>query len=422
MSTRTRHPIIFRVGAACLIALGPGAASAAGFQLRELSAEGLGNAFAGNTAKATDLSTVYLNPAGMAHVEGSQVQGDLSAVVPTINFSGSATSPFGTPYTGGDGGDAGQDVVVPSFYGVWEINPTVKAGLSVNVPFGLSTKYDDDWVGRYFAIESEIQNMVITPSISWQATEQLSLGAGIQIGHADATLSNAVNLVGLGFPAGTPDGYSKVSGSDYGYGYTLGMLYEFSPTSRIGLSYRSRIEYTLDGELSLDGIPGAQDVDAEADLTTPDVLSLGAYHELNPKWAVMGEVSWTNWSLFEEMRIEFDDGRADQVTVEDWDDSLFFALGADYKHAEDHTFHFGIAYDQSPVPDEHRTARIPDSDRYWVSLGYSYDFSEKGTLNLGYTHLFFDGSDIDETMDVGNLSGDYSGGADIFAASVRYRF
>lgn len=428
MSTKTRHPCNLLISAACALTILPSTAFAAGFQLRELSSEGVGNAFAGASAKATDLSTIYMNPAGMTHISGSQVQADLNYVMPSIEFSGTAGI-GGLTFSGGDGGDAGEDVVVPAIYGIWDIGPSLKAGISLNVPFGLATKYDDDWVGRYFAIESEIENFVLTPSVAWKATDSLSLGAGIQIGRADATLSNAINLT-LDPAVPVPDGMVEINGSDYGYGYTLGMLYEFTPTSRVGINYRSRMEYTLDGDADFDNIPTAfsdanpslRDSDAEADLTTPDVLSLGAYHELTPKWAVMGEASWTNWSLFEEIRIEFADGRPDQVTEESWDDSWFFSLGADYRPAENHTIHMGLAFDESPVPDDTRTARIPDSDRYWVSLGYSYDFGLRSSLNLGYTHIFFEGADIDETTAAGTLTGDYDGSADIVSASLSFRF
>lgn len=413
------------MGAACILSLGAEATQAAGFQLRELSTEGTGNAFAGATAGATDLSTIFLNPAGMTRFSGNGAQADVNAVLPTIRFSGTAGNGV-TTFSGGDGGDAGEDVVVPALYGMWDISPTVKAGLSLTVPFGLATKYDEDWKGRYFAIESEIENFVLSPAIAWKPTDKLSLGAGFQFGYVNAKLTQAIDLSA----AGQADGMSDLDGDDYGYGYTLGALYEFTPTSRVGLSYRSRVDYTLEGQLDISGVPDflvalnplLQDSDGEVDLTTPDILSLGAYHEINPQWAVMSELSWTNWSVFDELRVEFDDGRPDSVTEEDWNDTIFFSIGADYKPRDNHTFRFGAAYDQSPVPDDTRTARIPDADRYWLSLGYAYDFSDRGTVNLGYTRIFINDADISETTDAGTLSGDYEGSANVFAANVSFRF
>lgn len=425
MSECVKHSAIVAAGALFAFLPWTDKAQAAGFQLREMSAEGVASAFSGSTAKAMDLSTIYTNPAGMTHIEGTRLQFDLNYVVPTIRFSGEAGI-GGFEYSGGNGGDAGENKLVPSFYGLIDLTPTIKAGLSVNVPFGLATEYDEDWKGRYFAIESEIENIVLTPSIAWQATEQLSLGAGIQIGHAEATLSNALNLATLGLG----DGMSELTGDGYGYGFTLGVLYDIAPTTRVGLSYRSQVKYTLEGTAKITGVPAAyvsaipalRSTDAEAEVTMPDVVSIGAYHEINPQWAVMADASWTNWSTFEELRVKFDDGRADSVTEENWDDSWFLSLGADYKPRENHTIHFGIAYDQSPVPDDNRTARIPDADRYWASLGYSYEFGPDRTLNLGYTHIFFNEADIEETTAFGTLKGTYEGHADILSASLTYRF
>ncbi|MCA0994105.1 OmpP1/FadL family transporter [Alloyangia pacifica] len=425
MSECVKHSAIVAAGALCALLPLTDRANAAGFQLREMSAEGVGSAFSGSTAKATDLSTIYTNPAGMMRIPGAQAQFDLNYVAPTIEFSGDA-GVAGFQYSGGNGGNAGEGTFVPAFYGLFDISPTLKAGISLTVPFGLSTKYDDDWKGRYFAIDSEIQNLVLTPSIAWQATEQLSLGAGIQIGHAEATLSNALNLSTLGLG----DAESELTGDGWGYGFTLGMLYEVSPTTRVGLSYRSQAKYTLEGKAKISGVPDAvagmvpalNSSDAEADVTMPDIVSLGGYHEINPQWAVMGDVSWTNWSTFEELRVKFDDGRPDSVTEEKWHDSWFVSLGADYKPRENHTIHFGIAYDQSPVPDSHRTARIPDADRYWASLGYSYEFAPDRVINVGYTRIFFDEADIEETTAFGTLDGTYEGHADILSASLTYRF
>lgn len=417
MSECVKHSAIVAAGAFCAFLPWTNEGHAAGFQLREMSAEGVGSAFAGATAKATDLSTIYTNPAGMMRIEGTGAQFDLNYVVPTIRFSGEAGNGV-SQYSGGSGGDAGENKLVPAFYGLIDLTPTIKAGLSLTVPFGLATQYDDDWKGRYFAIESEIENIVLTPSIAWQATDQLSLGAGIQIGHADATLSNALNLSLYSLP----DGKSELNGDGFGYGFTLGMLYEVSPTTRVGLSYRSKAHYTLEGTAKFSGVPGKDTVDAEAEVTMPDVVSIGAYHEINPQWAVMGDVSWTNWSTFEELRVKFDDGSADSVTEENWHDSWFVSLGADYKPRENHTIHFGIAFDQSPVPEDYRTARIPDADRYWASLGYSYEFAPDRSINFGYTHIFFNEADIEETTDVGTLKGTYEGHADILSASLTYRF
>jgi long-chain fatty acid transport protein len=53
-----------------------------------------------------------------------------------------------------------------------------------------------------------------------------------------------------------------------------------------------------------------------------------------------------------------------------------------------------LAYDESPVEDAHRTVRLPDSDRYWITLGARYELSRAIAIDVAYAHLFFDDAPI----------------------------
>lgn len=412
-------------------------ANASGFQLREQSSEGLGNAFAGSTAKAYNLSTVYYNPAGMTRLEGNQAAGSITWIAPVSEFSGTNTVTTGQPAarglsSGGTGGDAIKDAAVGAVYAMWDARPDLKFGMAVTAPFGLRSEYEEDWVGRYHALESSITNINFSPSLAYRVNDNLSLGAGLQVAYAKARLSQAINLRALN-PA-LSDGKAMVEGDDIGFGGDLGVLYEFSPTSRIGLNYRSQIKHTLEGDARFEVSPAIKtalgnpvslrDTTASADLTTPDTVSIGIYHELSPRWAVMSDVQWTNWSTFRELRIKYDSGRDDSVVDESWKDTWFFSVGATYTMDEQNKFHFGVAYDQTPVDTEHRTARIPDSNRTWLSAGYTYDFSPKFQGNIGYTHIFADKADIREAggNNSGELVGSYDSSVDIISASFVVKF
>lgn len=411
-----------------------GEAEASGFQLREQSSEGLGNAFAGSTAKAYNLSTIYYNPAGMARLEGNQVAGSATWIAPVAEFSGTATGAGLTPVVrGNQGGDAIKDAAVGAVYAMWDARPDLKFGMAVTAPFGLRTEYDESWVGRYHALESSITNINFSPSVAYRLNQNLSVGAGLQIAYTKARLSNAINVVGLGLGAlSQGDGKATVEGDDVGFGGDVGVLYEFSPTSRVGLNYRSQIKHTLEGDAKFEIAPNVKafvgrnfaDTTASADLTTPDMVSLGLYHELSPQWAVMSDIQWTNWSTFKELRIKYDSGRADAVVDESWHDTWFFSLGTTYTMDEHNKFHFGVAYDQAPMNDEHRTARIPDSNRYWLSVGYTYELNPNFQTNLGYTHIFADKANINEASSSasGLLSGTYDAYVDIVSASFVVKF
>ena len=170
-------------------------AQAGGFQLFEQSAKGLGSAFS-EQASANDTSTAFWNPAGLTRLHGQNFSLSGHLIKPSSHFvnEGSHTSlppPSGLPLTGGNGGDPGDLAVIPAFYFSHEVNHRWALGVAVNSPFGLGTKYDDGWVGRYHALNTELQTINLNPSFGFRINEQLSLGGGLDVQYAKAKLSNA---------------------------------------------------------------------------------------------------------------------------------------------------------------------------------------------------------------------------------------
>lgn len=234
-------------------------ADASGFALRETSATGQGNAFAGATASAEDISFMVNNPAGLTRHPGENFSGTMTAIVSKATFAKtSATLYGGGNISGNNGGaDAAMDSLVPAVYYAREISPDVYAGLSLTVPYGLISKYDPTWVGRYYGIKSDIKTFNFNPVVAYKATPQLSIGGGVQIAYTRGMLTNAIDfgtintLQSLGVGGATPgavDGFGEMEGDDIGFGYNLGILYEFRPGTRAGIAYRSEIHQKLDGE------------------------------------------------------------------------------------------------------------------------------------------------------------------------------
>ncbi|MBE9553115.1 MAG: TonB-dependent receptor, partial [Proteobacteria bacterium] len=216
----------------------------------------------------------------------------------------------------------------------------------------------------------------------------------------------------------------EVTGDDWGYGVTLGILAELSDSTRLGLGYRSQIKHTLEGDFTVAG--GFVDT-VSADLTTPDQVTAGFYHDISEQFAIMGEVGWTGWNSFDEIRIVGDTIGTVSVTPEDWDNSWFYGLGATWRANEKLTLRSGIAFDQSPVPDNRRTPRIPDEDRTWVSLGLNYSLSPAISIDAGYTHIFVSDPVVNlaagyTTPAAPALTATYEASVDIVALSATFRF
>lgn len=378
---------------------------AAGFALIEQNASGLGNAYAGQAAVAADASTIFFNPAGLTMLPDRQVVMAGHLIKPQAEFSGSSN------IGGGDGGDAGGLAIVPNAYLAYRLTPDIHVGVGMNAPFGLKTEYDSTWAGRTQAIKSELKTINLNPSIAWKATETLSLGAGLSVQYAKATLTN--NAGGLGL--------ATIKGDDYGWGYNLGALWQISPATRIGLAYRSEVDQKLEGkaEFSLNALANTP---VTASVTLPDSASLSVFHKLSPYVDLLVDVTWTGWSDFDELRILRTNGTTLGVTPENWSDSYRYSVGANYRMNDKITLRTGVAYDETPVSDVFRTARIPDEGRTWLALGAQYRLSDKTALDFGYAHLFVKDAAISKLESGVTLTGTYDASVDILSAQLTHNF
>jgi long-chain fatty acid transport protein len=466
MSHRNR-----RVSLAALLAataISSGTAGASGFALLEQSASRLGTAFAGTAAAANDATTVFFNPAGITQLEGRQLAAGLaSGIEITSEFSNAgSTAAFGQPL-GATGGDAGGWNFVPGAYLTTPLTDDLTIGLGINAPFGLKLVYEAGWVGRFQALHSEIQTINVNPSIAWQVNDRFSIGAGISYQHLQAELTNAVNysavvaqgvqqLVALGqLPAAAApaviaanvglEGAARVRGDDVGWGFNIGILFDASDATRIGLAYRSAVEYDVGGTINftqpatIPSVIGAGIVTAASatgaplspgpvsvDLKVPDSAILSLRQSVSPKLALLADVAWTGWSSVQELRVVRDSGVTVSVTPERWRDVMRYALGATYELNERVTLRTGVAYDNTPVPDATRTPRLPDTDRTWAAIGGRWQPSQALALDVAYAHLF--SKTVPLSQNAGStaasalLLGEQHSDIDILSAQLTYRF
>lgn len=404
-----------------------GAAGAAGFALIEQSGSGTGNAFAGGAASAEDASTIFFNPAGLTRLPGRQVVLGIHAIKPSAEFSnqGSAApllKPLGT-----DGGDAGQWGVVPNLYLSWAANDRLSLGLGVNAPFGLKTAYDSNWIGRYQALDSEVRTVNINPAIAYKINDVVSVGAGLNYQTIDATLTRAVNFGPFG------EGTAKVSGDASAWGWNLGALFNLGTDMRVGVAYRSQLKYHIEGDVAFNRPAGVPNAGAAADggiftdITVPESASVSVFQKFNEQWDFMGDITWTRWSRLENLNIYRTGGGTLQLTPENWDDTWRFSLGVSYHVNEQWKLRGGVAFDQTPVPDQFRTARIPDQDRTWLSIGVQWKPTMALAIDVGYAHLFVKDATINDNQGTGVLNngllqGTYSNSVDIFSLQMAYSF
>ena len=453
-TTKTAALSFFFIGAAFIFTIGGQDAHAAGFYLRDQSACAEGMADAGVSAGCDNgsISGIFFNPATLTLNDGIHLTGEAALIMARAHLKNASASTYnGYPITGTTGGNMLQTAVIPATYGSWQVTDDLYAGFSFNAPWGLVTSQDEPWIGRYHGITSALRSYNFTPMLAWKPTDWLSLGAGFQVQYLTARLTSAVDVgsaiasQAVPLPGITPgdqsnDSYADIKGDAWSYGYTLGMLLQPSSDWRIGVGYRSKLDVDLKGRAHFTLSPSGQlasnlsgalkDTGGSTHITLPETVSLGIRHDLNEKWTLAAELAWMRWSSFDKLIVKFDNpSQPDEVTVENWKNSVFASIGTTYHVSDKLRLRAGVAYDEGVIPSaKYRDVRIPDADRYWVSVGAGYDVTDAITVDGAYTHIFSPKTKIDQNASAegnqlrGNLSGKVEGSADVINTSVSMAF
>lgn len=374
----------FKIAAAAMMVAGAFATQtyAAGFQLSEQSAIQMGRAMAGAGIVGDDLSAVHYNPAGMTLLSGTRMQATGTWVAVNLDYEsrdGSVTE---------NGRLKGQ--TIPAGFITHQINDSLWAGLGLTVPYGMGTEFDENWGGMDRGTESMILTFDINPNLAWKVNDKLSVGGGISLQYAKAEL-------GFGFdvPSFKTAAHANVKGDSWAWGWNVGMMFQPVETVRVGLAYRSHIAHNADGHTTLDinGM-GSLTSDMKVRIKTPDTITLSATWEATDALRLSGTARWSKWSNFKSLSLDnsgFGSAPAiDQIAAtltNNWDDTWFFSVGADYKLNGQWTVRGGVAYDQGPVGNQYRMAVIPDTDRVWFSGGASYKYTDNLTFDFGATYI-----------------------------------
>ena len=382
--------------------------SAAGYQLQEYSVTNLGRSFAGVGVMGDDYSAIAFNPAGMSLIEKSGLQAGLIAV----DVYGKAK---GESQPGGAGKTHSNLFrLLPHFYGQHKVNDKLDLGIGLYVPFGLANDYKNGWFGETHAGYSGITVVDLTPSISYKVLDNLSFGLGVNLQYTVAHLTGATQC----------GGHTNMhDADDYGVGYNIGLTWKPTQTTRLGISYRSKVDHKLKGKNHL--TVGALDITKKVDakITTPETVIFSAAQDLGDKWTLSGIARYTRWSRFDTLSINQEGQGIISTTHEKWKNTWLFGLGADYKYCKNLTFRFGTAWDNTAIRSaKYRTARIPDERRIWASLGASYT-KNNWQFDVGYSHLFVHSAKAQHTAEnAGMLDAKYHIQSNILGMGLQYKF
>ncbi|MFG0604762.1 outer membrane protein transport protein [Vibrio mimicus] len=416
----------------CAVAFGLASVStftqAAGFQLAEYSATGLGRAYAGEAAMADNASAQWRNPAMLTYLKGTQVSAGAIYVNPNVDVDG--TVKHIDPrigQTAASSKDFAHDAVIPNFYLSHQLNEQVALGFALGTNYGMETDLGTDFAASHFGNQASVISKEANLNIAYQILPQLSIGGGVRYvmgeGHFGAT-APAKNV--LNRPQGTTLKYME--GKDNSWGWQVGSAWQINDAHRLGFAYKSEVVMDFDGHA--EGIFYGGKKPGMMSIALPATAELASFHQLNEQWAIHASINWTDWSSFKELTAVFSDG-PDPIKLENWEDNYRFAIGTTYQYDAKLALRAGVAYDTSAVDDKNRTATIPETDRTWVSLGASYVATPQLTFDTGFTYIFAKDATINEPRDAsdslsamfgGAFNGNVSGNVWLIGVQANYRF
>ena len=398
--------------APCVVLSGLSPAYASGFALEAQAAKAIGGALAGAQAERGAPGFSTFNPAAIVGVDGLAISASAIGLIVDSGFENSSGQLLGAFPVGGEAAGDGvtEDAFIPSLSMAAPLNDRLFVGLSVNAPFGLATSYGETSIPRYHALETELTTLSVTPVLGLKLNERISLAAGPRIQRLDFLASGANDAAGIaaalgavGFTPGTDDSTFRVEGDDMAVGFVAGAQVAVSDRLDVGFSFTSKITHDFEGEGTFDndGSVAAQTVAAVAgtlqdspfqtEIVTPASFQLGAQIEMTPELTLLASTVFTRWSSFETVTIDFENPvQPNEVLTQDWRDTWAFSGGVDWRATPRDSFRAGVMFEETPVNDFFASPRIPDSDRLWLTAGYSRKLSETFTLHTSAAYIRLD--------------------------------
>lgn len=382
------------------------ASHAGGLYLYEIGTSDLGFASAGTAARAEDASTIYANPAGMTRLEGDQFTAGAQLLYGKAEYELDGNGLL----NGGDPGNIVGWLPGGSAFYSHSISDDLKVGIGAYGNFGLALDFGDSWAGKNLVDKTALMAMTIQPTIAYRINDHWSLGAGMTANYGFFKLERD-RLSG---------GDTNQIDHDWAYGARLGLMYEPTNKTRIGLVWNSEVEYefNVDSTLTIGPIgpigPITTTIPMAAGVKAPQQVMTSIYHRLNDDWAVMGNLGWQDWSEFADTTIEVNGVTSSSNLA--LEDTWHVAAGAQYTLDAQTKLNAGVAFDTSMYKHQSQTSfALPNGDTWRLGLGMQYALSSQSDLGVAAEYARSEDSSTQSAL----ISGGYDNPQMLFM-SVHY--
>ncbi|MDA3860548.1 MAG: outer membrane protein transport protein [Melioribacteraceae bacterium] len=389
---------------------------ASGFQINEHGAKGMAMAGA-YTALALDGSALFYNPAGLSQLDGTQIMLGTTLISPSASFRGV------TPAI--DESSMESALFTPiNLYVTHKLNDKWAFGFGVNNQYGLGSTWDENWDGRYLAIDTEVQTFYFTGGASYTVSDKLSIGVTASYVHGTVTIIKKNSLAPF-----DADALIDLSGTGNSFAYSVGLLYKVSDKLNVGLDFRSGTEVEFEGTAdvtapsSLISLVPAGDITAP--LTLPYNATIGIALMPSKKLTVSADFQYVGWSSYDKLEVTFTETDYVSTSIRDYTDAWIARLGAEYHMSDKFDLRGGLLYDSNPVKDELVEPTLPDADRLGLNIGFGYKITPNISVDLAYLYLRFaertvTNSEVDYTGGVAGFNGTYNSSAHLLGLNFSY--
>lgn len=352
---------------------------------------------------------------------------------------------------------------MPTGFMVMPINDRIAFGLSQVVPMGARTTWDEDWKGRDFAVDTRIETVGLTGSLSFKVNEEFSVGLGAILQHTKGFVSQNVDLYAaaaqspdfgmIPFPAGQGAALMRVKVDNTSLGWFGGIAWKPTPQDTLGLNYHAKIKNKLEGKYNIYADPTSEGLmtipvvdgktlvelaypglklypggaNASTQLDVPANASVDWVHQFSDRLTLGASVTWTQWSSFKALTLKSDGNTIVSIPY-NYKNSWQYSFGGDYKLTDDLTLRTGVSFDQTPTRNSTRDPRIPDGDRTFASLGFGYNVRAIPGLSIdgAYSRQFVETVKLKtknvDRLGAASLDGKSEAKGEVLSLSATYAF
>ncbi|MDL2003227.1 outer membrane protein transport protein [Vibrio parahaemolyticus] len=363
---------------AVTVAFASGQSMAAGFQINAQSATGIGRAFAGDAVIADNASVMARNPAAMALFDKMELSLGFESITSMIevkdaNYRG-ITAPLGKSSNYDDAGDTS---IAPNIHLIVPVNDKFAWGVNAYSNFGTKTEFDNSFVAKEYGGLTDVKSANFGLAGSYRLNEQWSFGAGLDLIYGQGTMKREHALLGTLVDVDEADGWAV--------GFNVGTVFELDKNNRFGLAYRHSPE-----------MEAKDDKGQKITLPLPDMTEFSGYHKIqDTKFAVHYSIQYIGWETFDQIEFTNLSGSPLDSSYDkqyQWQDGWHYSIGGTYYLNNNWTLRAGYMYDTSAQADL-TSVSVPDSDRQWLSTGFTYHIDSKSNVDFGFTYLM--GKDVD---------------------------